>query len=112
MLKKQKDLREDILAKRTVKNRRIARRSVTLIVIAALLIAAVLSVKMIRLYKENQTLNRNIEAMEEHLEEAREENESLEEKRNHPLSEDEMIRIAREKLGLVFPNEIILIPEN
>ena len=112
MLKKQKDLREDILAKRTVKNRRIARRSVTLIVIAALLIAAVLSVKMIRLYKENQTLNRNIEAMEEHLEEAREENEALEEKRNHPLSEDEMIRIAREKLGLVFPNEIILIPEN
>lgn len=100
------------MAKRTVKNRRIARRSVTLIVIAALLIAAVLSVKMIRLYKENQTLNRNIEAMEEHLEEAREENESLEEKRNHPLSEDEMIRIAREKLGLVFPNEIILIPEN
>ena len=112
MLKKQKDLREDILAKRTVKNRRIARRSVTLIVIAALLIAAVLSVKMIRLYKENQTLSRNIEAMEEHLEEAREENEALEEKRNHPLSEDEMIRIAREKLGLVFPNEIILIPEN
>ena len=67
---------------------------------------------MIRLYKNNQILNRNIEALEEHVDRVLKENEELEEKRSHPLTEDEMIRIARDKFGLVFPNEIVIVPED
>ena len=100
------------MAGRSVRNKRIAKRNVTLIVIAALLLTAVLSVQIFRVWRANRVLDRNIEALEQNLTQALEENEALEEKRSHPLSEDDMIRIAREKFGMLFPNEIMFVPEN
>ena len=97
---------------RTIRNRRAGKRSVKLVVIAALVLAAALTFSIIRLYRENRTLQRNIEALNNNVEIAEEKNQELIERKNTPLSEEEMIRVAHEKFGLVFPNEIVFIPED
>ena len=100
------------MAKRSVRTARMAKRSVWLIVIIAVILTTVLSFRWFSLHKENQVLSRNIEVLTENVSRAEEEQEALEEKRSHPLSKEDMIRIAREKFNLVFPNEIILVPED
>jgi len=99
------------MAKQNIRERRAGKRSVRLIVIFALILAAVLTIRVIGLYRENQDLSYKIEALEENVKKVSEEQKDLEEKRSKPLSDEEMLRLAREKFRLAFPNEIILVPE-
>jgi len=100
------------VADRTIRNRKAGKRSVKLVVIVAAVLAVVLTFSIVRLYRENKTLQKNIEALNNNVEIAQEKNQELNERRNTPLSEEEMIRIAHEKFGLVFPNEIVFVPED
>jgi len=99
------------MAKQNIRERRAGKRSVRLIVIFALILAAVLTIRVIGLYRENQDLSYKIEALEENVKKVSEEQKDLEDKRSKPLSDEEMLRLAREKFRLAFPNEIILVPE-
>ena len=89
-----------------------AKRSVWLIVIIAVVLTTVLSFRWFYLHRENEVLSRNIEVLTDNVSRAEEEQADLEGKRNRPLSKEDMIRIAREKFNLAFPNEIILVPED
>ncbi|MBQ1376428.1 MAG: septum formation initiator family protein [Lachnospiraceae bacterium] len=99
------------MAKQHIREKRAGKRSVRLIVIFALILAAVLTIRVIGLYKENQDLSYKIEALKENVERVSEEHKELEERRSKPLSDEEMLRLARDRFGLAFPNEIILVPE-
>ena len=64
-----------------------------------------------QLWQQISMKDKEIEALKENVERVSEEHKELEERRSKPLSDEEMLRLARDRFGLAFPNEIILVPE-
>jgi len=88
------------------------RRSIRLAVIVTILLVSFIAVKAIELHKKNVELQKKIEALDASLESVMAENEELKEKKDRGFSEEELFEIARQRLGLLFPNEILFIPED
>ena len=99
------------MAGRSVRRSRAQKRTVIFVAVVTLLFAAFISVKIIQTRRETEKLKENRAALESSLsiEEARAE--LLREREEKGLSLEEIIEIARERYGLVFPNEILFEPE-
>ena len=85
----------------------------SVIMASAVMIVFAVFLLMIGLVKksDNEILEKTNKALQESLEEAEKIAESLEERKSRDLTDEEKIKIARERFGLVFPNEVIFIPE-
>ncbi len=99
------------MAGRSVRRSRAQKRTVIFVAIVTLIFAAFISVKIIQTWQETEKLKENRAALESSLsiEEARAE--LLRERDEKGLSLEEIIELARERYGLVFPNEILFEPE-
>ena len=91
--------------------RRANRRTTVFVVIVAAVVAVALSVAGYLNLQKNHELEEEAKRIKESiaLEESR--SAAIDEKKDRNLTEEEMIEIARQKLGLLFPNEIVFIPE-
>ncbi|MBO7364170.1 MAG: septum formation initiator family protein [Lachnospiraceae bacterium] len=85
--------------------------TIRLVVLVTLIVLVVFSVGIIRNYREQRDLDAHIRELQESIAEASEARASLEAQKDRELTDEDMIRIARERFGLVFPNEIIFMPE-
>lgn len=99
------------MAKHSVRKVRGNRRGVILAVIFAVLAIAFFTYRILDIKKENDILRQNQEVLKENIEEENAKQKELQKKVGKGLTEQDIIRIAREKFGLVFPNEIIFVPE-
>ena len=99
------------MAGRSVRKFRAQKRTVIFVAIVTLIFAAFISVKIVQTRRETLKLRENRAALESSLsiEEARAE--LLKEREKNGLSLEEIIELARERYGLVFPNEILFEPE-
>lgn len=105
------------MAKKTVKKKKTKgifenRLSIVFITMVVVSMAIVLGVKVRSIKKElvnreayNQKIVKELESESERAKE-------LDEKKKYVQTDSYIIEMAREKLGLVFPNEIAIKPEN
>ena len=77
---------------------------ITLIV---LMMLAVMSVQIVKIYHKNQTYIAQEESLNEQLEAETERQEALKEREQYVNSRDYIEDVARSKLGLVYKNEIV-----
>ncbi|MFV0467100.1 MAG: septum formation initiator family protein [Lachnospiraceae bacterium] len=90
------------------KKRRTGRLSISIIVI---LLLTVMSIQIFNLYKKNQVYTDRLEALSLQLEEETERAEEIEAYEAYSQSKENKEDIARSKLGLIYPNEIIFKEE-
>lgn len=100
------------MANGSVRKSRAHRRTVILVLIVAVVFVAFFSVKIIQVRKENAELAAEMSRIAESISNAEKESESIEERKNRELTDEEMIDIARKRFGLLFPNEIIFLPDD
>lgn len=98
------------MSERNVSLRKSHRMATMMLVVMTALFVGVLSFLIFQNQKENEILMRNRDAIAESVREEREREAELSERFGRDLTEDEIIKIARDRFGLVFPNEIILKP--
>ena len=99
------------MAKTNIRRRRANKRAVILAVIVVLVIAAIFLWQAIRIGRENRILQKQKEALEESLISEEEIRAFLEENKDKDLTREELIELARERFGLLFPDEILFLPE-
>ena len=99
------------MAGKSIKKDRAHKRSVILAMIVALVFAVFLTVAIIRLNRQNKILMNNNAAMEELVSEEEAKRKSLKAQDGKGLTKEDVERIARERYNLVYPDEIILTPE-
>lgn len=87
------------------------RRGVIIAVIVAAFVVALFTVMIIRVRRENAILEQNRLALEQSIAEEEARKKALESKVGRGLTEEDIIRIARERFGLIFPNEIMFVPK-
>ncbi len=100
------------MARTVLRKRKANKRAVILIVIAVLIIAAIFIIQGVRLRRQNRILEKQKEALEESLISEEELRAFLEENKDKDLTRDELIELARQRFGLVFPDEILFLPED
>lgn len=88
------------------------RRSIRLAVFVTLLIVSVLFVKALMLREKNIELQKKQAALSAVLSEEQEENAELKAAKDRGFTEEELFEIARQRFGLLFPNEILFVPED
>ncbi len=99
------------MAGRSIRTERAHKRSVILVVIVTLIFVIILSAAIIRLNRENRILINNNAVIEERITEEKAKKESLEAKDGKGLTKQDAENIARDRYDLVYPDEIILTPE-
>ena len=99
------------MAGRSVRMDMAHKRSVILVVIVTLALAVFLSVAIIRLNRENKILMNNNQVLDEQITEEQTKKESLKAQDGKGLTKEEAEQIARDRFNLVYPDEIILTPE-
>ena len=99
------------MAKTNIRRRRANKRAVIFAAAVMLIIAAIFLIQAIRMHRENEILRKQKEALEESLVSEEELRAFLEENKDKELSREELIALARERFGLVFPEEILFLPE-
>lgn len=72
-----------------------------------LMFLIVMSVQIVKLYKENQVQSARIDELEAQYEEATEEQKQLADYEQHIQSKEYIEEVAKSKLGLVYSNEIV-----
>lgn len=99
--------------KRTQMRRRAKQNKSSMICITllSLAIAGVLSVQMVSLYEKNQEYRSREEELQSKLEEEQLRQEELEAQEEYITTKEYIEKIAKTKLGLVYPNEIIFKEE-
>ena len=100
------------MAGRSVRMDMAHKRSVILVVIVTLALAVFLSVAIIRLNRENKILMNNNQVLDEQITEEQTKKESLKAQDGKGLTKEEAEQIARDRFNLVYPDEIILTPED
>ncbi len=95
----------------SVRRKKANRRSLILVALVAVVLVVFLSVGIISLQRENARLAESRDALKENVEAELEKNEELKENKDAPLSDEEIEDIARDRFGLAYPDEIILVPE-
>lgn len=94
--------------KKKRRQNRLAMCAITLVVVALL---AVLGYQTIQLQRKSDEYTRKLEAIERQLEEQESRAAALEERRIYTQTKQFIEQEAKDKLGLVNPNEIILKPQ-
>ena len=100
------------MAGKSVRKERANKRGLKLVILVTLIFIAVFSVLIIRLRKSNEVLYQNQAGLQASVDAEKEKQEELAAQQGGNLSLDEIIRIAKDRFGLVFKNEIIFVPEN
>jgi len=95
----------------SIRRRKANRRSLILVALVAVVLVVVLSVGILSLQKENARLQESRDALQKNVEAELQKNEALQEQKDAPLSDEEIEDIARDRFGLAYPDEIILVPE-
>ncbi len=99
------------MAKTNIRRRRANKRAIILAVAVLVIIAGIFLIQAIRIGRQNRILEKQKEALEESLISEEEIRAFLEENKDKDLSREELIELARERFGLVFPDEILFLPE-
>ena len=99
------------MAKDSVRKMRGNRYGAILAVIFMVAVVIFLTFQIVKTRKDNEILAQNESVIASKLEEEQERNEELKERVGKGLTKDEIVRIAKERFGLVYPNEIIFVPE-
>ena len=94
----------------TIMKRKGNKRGVWIAVIAALIISAVFGILIYRQIAVNKELEMNAAALQESVDSESEKNDELLAEKGRELTKEEVIEIARQRFGLVFPDEIIFVP--
>ncbi len=94
------------MKKKYKKRRKSSPGKISFICIGAFLVL-VLSVQMVTLYQKNQSLISQEQSKQEELEEQQQKAEDLEEQEQYIQSDEYKEQVAKDKLGLVYDNEII-----
>lgn len=105
------------MAKKTVKKKKTKgifenRLSIVFITMVVVSMAIVLGVKVRSIEKELANREAYNQKIVKELESESERAKELDEKKKYVQTDSYIIEMAREKLGLVFPNEIAIKPEN
>lgn len=89
-----------------------SKSGMTMIVITVLVLFIIITYKKIDLDRECNILRAEKAKYEKQLDELNEEKENMQAYRDYVYSDDNIESIARERLGLVYPNEIVFEPED
>lgn len=87
-------------------------KSVRVLIIVTVIFAAALSIPIVKARREKDELEKTRNAVLESLAEEQSWSEELHEMLEKEMSYEEIVDIARSKYGLVFPDEIIFMPED
>lgn len=88
------------------------RRGMRLIVVVVLIMVIALAVRCRSLINKNETYAQQIDLLEQQITEENGRTENIEEFRDYTKTNPYIEKVAREKLGLVYPDEIIFQPED
>ena len=88
------------------------RITVILVVVIAVVFAAVFAVWTVKNRQESAELARMEAALRESLDAENSKTAELESDMERELTPEEKIALARKRYGLVFPNEILFLPED
>ena len=99
------------MAGTNIRKKHATKRAVIFAAAVLLIAAAVFIVQAVRLRQENKILEKQKAALEETLYDEEELQAFLEENKDKDLTREELIELARERFGLVFPDEILFMPE-
>lgn len=86
------------------------RIGVILALTVAVIFVSFFAIRTIRIRKESEALAKNESVLQESIQAEKERAEQLESEKGRELTPKEMIEIARQRFGLVFPNEILFLP--
>lgn len=100
------------MAAGNARRRKANKKSTVLVICVTAVFVMILGLGIWRMNTMNRELELNKAALEYNVTEANARGEALEKQRGKGLTESEVIRIAREKFGLIFKDEIIFVPEN
>ncbi len=93
------------------RTRRRARTGRICITCMVLILAGILSFQIVRLYQKDMDYKEQEEQLAEQLAEEEQRTEQLEEEENYVGTDDYVEDIARSKLGMVYPDEILFKEE-
>ena len=93
-------------------DKRAYRVGVILAIIVAAAFVAFFAVRTIRIRMEDEELMRNEAALLESVKAEKDRMAALESEKGRELTPEEMIELARQRYGLVFPNEILFLPDD
>ena len=96
----------------SIRRKKANRRSMYLVAFVAVVLVVVLSVGIISLKKENDRLAEQRDTLKVNVQAEEQRNERLEEEKNAPLTDEDIEDIARDRFGLAYPDEVILVPED
>ena len=82
------------------------------IVFIVIVFCALMGMRTFSLYKESRELSKKQEALAARMESEEKRKEDLEELEKYMKTKKYMEEVAKSKLGLVYPNEILIQPEN
>ena len=97
---------------RKKKKRRLVRKGIPFICVAVLLCCTVVGIRSYMLYSEKVELEKKYEVLSNRLETEEQRKEELEEREKYMGTKKFVEDTAKNKLGLVYPDEIIIQPEN
>lgn len=97
------------MSQKTIRRRQ-SKICTAVIVISLLLLAAIVLVKSISLYEQKTELLAQEEEITAQIEEAKEEYAELEEQEAYMKTKKYVEEVARNQLGLVYPDEIVIRP--
>jgi len=89
---------------------KISKKPIAFLVFVIILLIGVVAVQMSNLYVHNQALEKEALALQEELDKEILLEEELNNQKNFMLSDDYIEKLAREKLNLIKPDEIKMIP--
>lgn len=95
----------------SIRKQKAHKRSVILALIVAVVFVGVLSFQIFRIHQENGSLMANEAALKAGVEAEEARGAALDEQMDSTLSEQDIIDLAHQRFGLVFPNEIVFVPE-
>lgn len=94
------------------KSKREKKRNTRIIIAVLLVVLAVMGFNIVRIYQKNQVYAAKKAALEEKYEDQLDRKEELSIYEEFTKTIEYVEQVARQKLGLVFDNEIIFKPEN
>ena len=86
------------------------RRGMRLIAVVVLIMVVALAVRCRSLINKNETYAQQIDMLEQQITEENDRTVNIEEFRDYTKTDPYIEKVAREKLGLVYPDEIIFQP--
>ncbi|MBQ8086002.1 MAG: septum formation initiator family protein [Lachnospiraceae bacterium] len=80
--------------------------------VGVLIVCIVIGIRSFSLYKESKELSKRQEALAAKIESEEKRKEDLEDLEKYMQTKRYMEEVAKTKLGLVYPNEILIQPDN